>query len=130
LALLNLGVKEWKQWSIRDDNEPLAYERLLDNMDRHDIAYQPQRVWAPAVEEGGHEQHNLVGEAAREVFEARVHPYLTYVRGSMRSRGREVAFEPEWVADKLRALACYESQIGLENTRAWFMDDCLREYTP
>jgi hypothetical protein len=80
---------------------------------------------------GGHEQHNLVAEVARTIFGDRVQPYLTYVRGQMRTRGTEVPFEPQWVSRKLRALACYESQIALTgNTQPWFMDDTLREYVP
>ena len=57
-------------------------------------------------------------------------PYLTYKRGSMRSRGTEVPFEPKWAWLKLRALACYQSQVELENTMPWFIDDTFREYVP
>lgn len=88
-----------------------------------------ERVFAPAVEEGGHDQHNEVGRIAVEVFGG-VEPYLTYVRGSGRSIGTEVPFEPGWPAKKLRALSCYESQIAEPSTAYWFLDSGLREYTP
>jgi hypothetical protein len=89
-------------------------------------------VYAPAVEEGGHDQHNLIGTLAADVFRERVQPYLTYRRGFMRTRSdNEVPYTAEMVALKLRALACYRSQIALrDNTEAWFMDDTLREYRP
>ena len=89
-----------------------------------------EHVYAPAVEDGGHEQHNLVGSEALLRYGNTVRPYLTYRRGSMRSHGREVMPEPGYVAAKMRALACYETQIELVATRPWFMDDTLREYMP
>lgn len=87
--------------------------------------------FAPAVEEGGHEQHSLLGEIVAEVFGAdRVTHYLTYRRGSGRSQSEnEVIPEPGWAATKMRAMACYESQIERKNTRYWFSsDDMLREW--
>jgi hypothetical protein len=45
-------------------------------------------IWAPAYEEGGHEQHNLVARAC-DAFEGicKVHRYLTYTRSQGKSRG-------------------------------------------
>lgn len=133
LALLALGVPSWSQWNIPDHDAPLQYGQLLDNMDRADIACQPQRVWAPAYEEGGHSQHNAVARAAHEIFEHRVMNYYTYVRGVGRTtKGAEVQAEAHEVARKMRALACYESQIaeGPHGCSYWFRDDTLREYVP
>lgn len=45
-------------------------------------------IWAPAYEEGGHDQHNLVALACNS-FEGtcNVHRYLTYTRAGGKSRG-------------------------------------------
>jgi LmbE family N-acetylglucosaminyl deacetylase len=81
-------------------------------------------VFAPAVEEHGHEQHNTVGRLAQDVFGERVTYYPTYAPRGQRSRtGVEVppptAHE---IALKLRALSCYESQITNPATRPWFFE--------
>jgi LmbE family N-acetylglucosaminyl deacetylase len=128
-ALWNLGVPSMIQSEILD-TDPRGPEKLLDELAQLDRVHAPERVWAPAYEEDGHEQHNVVSYAANGIFGNRVQPYLTYRRGSMRTRGTEVYFRPDWVIRKMRALCCYESQIALDNTRPWFMDDTLREYVP
>lgn len=89
-----------------------------------------EHVWAPLVEDGGHEDHNEVGRIAAEIFPGRVSFYATYRRGFTRTRtDTEVMPEPEWPAVKFRAMSCYASQINLENTRPWFAaDDMLREW--
>jgi hypothetical protein len=90
----------------------------------------PKVVWAPMQEEKGHEQHNLVAWAAEVVFGGRVRSYATYSRGSGRTRtDNEVIPKPDWPALKLRAMACYASQINLDNCQPWFRsDDMLREW--
>lgn len=128
-AVRTLGC-EWEQWpepDVKPDPEALA-ALMLDI----DEARRPERVYAPAVEPGGHDQHNLIGQLAAQVFNGRVQPYLTYRRGFMRTRSdNEVPYTAEMVALKLRALSCYRSQIALrDNTETWFMDDTLREYRP
>lgn len=86
-------------------------------------------VFAPAVEEDGHEQHSLVGEVAVRVFGTRVCRYLTYRRGHGRSRSSsEVPFHPLWPARKLAAMSMYRSQIALPSTAPWFVDHGLREF--
>lgn len=87
-------------------------------------------VWAPAYEEGGHDQHNLVALAAPLAFPgAVIHRYTTYVRGKGKTRtSREVIPEPWMIERKLRALACFSSQIRLENTRDWFLHNDLAEF--
>jgi hypothetical protein len=128
-ALWWLGRPTWRQGQILD-TDPLASDKLLDELEQLDYVHAPARVWAPAYEEDGHEQHNVVANVAAAIFCSRVQPYLTYRRGQMRTRGTEVPFEPPWVWSKMRALCCYRSQIELENTRPWFMGDTLREYVP
>lgn len=126
-ALSTLDVTAWEQWPIPDDKPDwVAVTRLMEQADRD---LRPDRVFAPEFEVGGHDQHNAVAECAARVFGPdRVTSYLTYVRGSARSDwATEVVPEPEWIIRKHRALACFESQIRLENTRPWFMDS-LREW--
>lgn len=91
----------------------------------------PERVYAPAVEQDGHEQHNLIGEVALELFGDKVIPYLTYAPRGQRSRnGTEVVPTTEEIQRKLRALACYKTQIENPATRPWFFDLLdLREWT-
>lgn len=88
------------------------------------------RVYAPAYEEGGHEQHNQIGLLAAALFGPLLTPYLTYTRAGGKSEGRNrVNYEPEWVTLKLRAMACYRSQIetGAAGCTEHFVRD-LREY--
>lgn len=88
-------------------------------------------VWIPAVEEGGNAHHNLVGEFALENFRqlSRVHRYLTYtVRGKSAVEDKAVKIEqPWWIEKKLRAMACYTSQLALASTQPHFLRD-LYEY--
>ena len=108
-------------------------------------------IWVPAFEEGGHEQHNLVAFACN-AFEGtcNVHRYLTYTRAGGKSRdlhyrchlpgcvaihlGPAVEVPPpsgEAIARKLRALACFKSQMQLDprlGTAEWFYGNDLREY--
>jgi hypothetical protein len=87
-------------------------------------------VWIPAVEENGHDQHNLVGEIGFEVFAgARIHRYLTYTRtGGKSTGGTRVKCNGAMVLKKLQALACYRTQIEIEALGCWphFLD--LNEY--
>jgi LmbE family N-acetylglucosaminyl deacetylase len=130
-ALQELGYEsgDWLQGDTFDDDpQPLPGLRAL--FARLDGLGFTGDVYAPAVEEGGHEQHNLVGALALTHYGHRVRPYLMYRRGFLSTRGREVVPQPGDVVAKLRAMACYESQIGLEPTAPWFLDDTLREYVP
>lgn len=105
-----------------DDSPASLSDSLRSLIDRH----QPKKVWAPAVEDGGHLQHNLVGRLTRELFPSMIH-YMTYTRTAGKSRGIAVRPAPEMIRRKLRALACYESQITLANCREHFLRD-LAEY--
>ncbi len=88
-------------------------------------------VFAPSIEPNGHEQHNAVGRAADILWPGRVTHYLTYTRdkGKSTSDHRVPVESGEWIRRKLRALACYESQIDIERLgcREHFMRD-LAEY--
>lgn len=74
-------------------------------------------------------QHDMVGKLAKRVFGERTVAYCTYTRWGGRQVGVEVAFEPEWLSVKLRAMACYASQHVNEATRSWFIAPDLREWT-
>lgn len=104
---------------------------LLSRMIReHDLGGD-KKVFAPAVEEDGHADHNLVGSLAGKVFgPENVTHYMTYRRGHGRSRSdNEVEPEPGWRALKMQAMACYASQIERDDTRPWFCgDDVFREW--
>lgn len=98
-------------------------------------------IWAPAFEEGGHEQHNIVAFACN-AFEGtcNLHRYLTYTRaggksrvGNFADRRAKEVLPPsgEAIARKLRALACFKSQMQLDprlGTAEWFYGNDLREY--
>src|ERR1700761_7258541 len=66
-------------------------------------------MYAPAFEQDGHPQHNLVAQACDGL--PVVERYLTYTTRGKSTSERKVPYEPAWVALKLRALACYESQF-------------------
>lgn len=132
-ALLELDCLDYEQWHYPDDGPD--WEAVESSMRLIDDRLKPEMVFAPAWEKDGHAQHNEVAVRVERVFGTRVVSYLTYVRGSLRSRSldpsipaNEVPFEPDWPVKKLRALACYRSQIALPQTNPWFLDDTLREF--
>lgn len=87
------------------------------------VASTPDRVYAPAIHPEGHEQHNLIGELAREVFGDKVIFYGTYApRGERQHLGREVIPDADEIRRKFEALACYRTQIEHPLSRPWFFD--------
>lgn len=127
-AMIALGLDHHmlEQWPFLD-SEPVEALRALI---REKFAGLPLglHVFAPAWEEEGHDQHNLVAEeadlrwggAANRVEGGSLTYYMTYTQGRVRSCGEPVPFENEWVPLKLRALACYESQLRLDSTAHHF----------
>lgn len=118
---------EWTQSPIRAGGRPdweqvEMYLNGYANADPYADHFGDLHVWAPAWEPKGHDEHNAIADMAVRVFGAEnVTHYLTYQRGSGHSQSEhEVPYEPAWLALKLRALACYESQIADETTRPWF----------
>jgi LmbE family N-acetylglucosaminyl deacetylase len=79
----------------------------------------------------GHAHHDVVALVADCIWPGRVTHYLTYTRtgGKSISANRVPVESGEWVRRKLRALACYESQIDIERLgcREHFLRD-LHEY--
>lgn len=124
-AMKNLGCT-WDQWT-HPDNKPdwdmVGYD-LEQVRDAHGAW---ARVFAPAREEGGHEQHNRIADLADDIFVDVTH-YLTYTADGKSTSEHEVPFEPQWVAKKLHALACYRSQSAHPATRKHFLDHGIREY--
>ena len=92
-----------------------------------------EQLWAPAIEQDGHEQHNMVGAAADAAFPGLVTHYLTYTRkvdGKSRNGTEVLPRSGDDIARKLRALSCYRSQLQMDpRLGCWphFVND-LREY--
>jgi LmbE family N-acetylglucosaminyl deacetylase len=87
---------------------------------RHAVYY--DHIIAPCPYEDGNVEHNLVGALAIKIYgPAYVTLYHTYGCSQGRVRlDNEVVLEPSEVSRKLRALACYRSQIEHEARRMWF----------
>jgi LmbE family N-acetylglucosaminyl deacetylase len=78
-------------------------------------------VWAPALENGGHHQHNLVAQAATLMFQPdHITRYLTYTPlGKSRSNCASPITDSSFIRKKLRALSCYQTQIDNPNLGCW-----------
>lgn len=123
MAILGCKLEQWPEPDSAPDWSAVGA------MMRELVVARDEQVFAPAVEEDGHEQHSMIGQLALDIFGDRVISYLTYRRGHGRSVGVEVPFEPWMIAFKLRALSCYQSQMGPKTgTQTWFLDGGLREW--
>jgi len=83
-------------------------------------------IWAPAIYDNGHAQHNQIGRVATLLGCPAVRFYHTYIRVAEGKVGfpyqrpadeqpvESVPLKLEHVTRKLRALACYRSQIETE----------------
>lgn len=119
-AALGILGTTWEQLPVRDDTPDWDALRAILEVYADDAEYGGP-VFAPAYEEDGHEHHNTVAELAGSVWpEERIVRYMTYRRGHHRSEGVAVPFEPGWPGLKLRALACYRSQLELPDCFPWF----------
>jgi len=101
------------------DNEPDA---SIQHRVRAALSgWNPSEVWLPAVETGGHDQHNLVGAVGLEIFSGtRIHRYLTYTRtGGKSTNGREIKPTGAMVLKKLQALTCYRTQLEIDALGCW-----------
>lgn len=117
-AFVKLGLESWTHWPFSDAAPD--WTGIENAMRILDFEQQPELVFAPAPELGGHVQHNIVGDLAEKVFGERTRFYLTYRRGHGRSQGVLVDADPEWAPIKLDAVRCYRSQILEPSTRPWF----------
>jgi LmbE family N-acetylglucosaminyl deacetylase len=123
ISLLGCTHHEWPM-SADEPNWDSAKEWLGAWASDKLFATRIEKVFAPAIEVEGHEQHNAVGLLAQDVFGDRVTHYLTYgPRGERSQHGVEVAPPTAHeIVRKLRALSCYESQITNPCSMPWFFD--------
>lgn len=100
---------------LRDNDATVTTQRIADRLrDRlsshlDDGINDVERWMVPAWEEKGHHQHNLVAQLGGQVR------YLTYTTEGKSTQGKLV-LPPhgEAIAIKLRAMACYLSQMTLD----------------
>ncbi len=82
--------------------------------------YDPEHVWAPYPEPGGHSAHNRIGDLAVELWPGKVTWYTTYTTDGRSRNGDAVEPLDGWETLKLRALSCYQSQITNRGTAPHF----------
>jgi len=105
--VLFLGIKDTEL------TEELLRERLK--------GFNPARVYAPAIHEGGNVHHNIVGKVALEMFGDRCERYTTYNSTELYIEGNfEVKPTLEEMDMKIKMLDCYKSQLALDSTRPHF----------
>lgn len=122
ITILGCSHHEWPM-SAADMDWHQAREWMENWNSPERVDSPPKRVFAPAVHPEGHEQHNRIGALALAVYGDKVIPYCTYAPRGQRQEGRlPVVATPEMIARKLRAIACYRTQIENPSTRPWFYD--------
>jgi len=82
-------------------------------------------IYAPAFEVDGNVDHNIIAE---HKFDTPVTRYLTYTKAGKSRSEKVVPFENNWPLIKLKALACYKSQILEPSTRDHFLRDQYEYY--
>ena len=88
----------------------------------------PDRVWAPLPEPGGHPHHNAIGALARDLWPHTTY-YATYTHAAGKTTtGEKVQPEPGWEALKREAMACYRSQATHPQTYPGFTEWPIDEY--
>jgi LmbE family N-acetylglucosaminyl deacetylase len=123
-AFAGLGINEFYFLGLSDSNGGFnGGNDLVDKL----YYLQYDEIWAPTPERNGNHQHNLVGNIAGTLWGDKVTYYMTYTPSGKSTGSRFVDYEPEWLPLKWKALACYESQWRLANTREHFIRD-QREY--
>lgn len=129
LAATRILGCEWQQWPEYDHMPDWeAVRRAMVTYSESNPTY--ECVFAPMPDPPyGHEHHDVVGQLALEVFGfARTMFYTTYRFGGPRTvSDTPVPYDGPMLLGKLKALACYESQI-LKGPRRFFAM-ALDEYT-
>lgn len=98
--------------SLNPDNLAQALIQLKDK-------YNPDLVYAPAIEIDGNNQHNLIGSMASQLFNT-VH-YMTYTLHTTKSIGTEIIIPTEEEKKiKAECLKCYPSQLVIPTTAPFF----------
>lgn len=124
IQILGCSHQEW-QMSAANIDWNWAREQMALWLDPERNAAEVQKVYAPAVNALGHEQHNGFGRIAQDIFGDRVQPYLTYApRGKRERVNGDLEIKPttDEISRKLRAMAAYKSQIENPATRPWFFE--------
>lgn len=86
-------------------------------------------VFMPAEEEGGNVDHNLIARRIGGLIpESGRTNYLTYTAAGKSTSTKRVNFAAEWPLRKLKALACYRSQIVEPSTRDHFLREQYEYY--
>lgn len=132
------SVLQWEFPDEQPDWEAIA-ERIALLATRYDHAFVPafgrDRDYLPSHDPPpgfGVLQHERIGWLAKDAFGRRnVTRYTTYTRRYGRDRkGEPVAIDdPAWIVAKLRALACYESQIAEPSCRPHFLESLIEYVT-
>jgi LmbE family N-acetylglucosaminyl deacetylase len=122
ITILGCSHHEWQMSAAEMDWEQARAWMEPWNSTRL-VASLPDRIYAPAIHPEGHQQHNRIGELALEVFGDKVIPYTTYAPRAVRQIGaKEIVPTTDEIVRKLRAIACYRTQIENPSTRPWFYD--------
>lgn len=128
-ALRHMGVDQHEWLGGYEGQEMLSLRDRLQEwvpphrfIDRLANATYYDHVFAPCPEVDGHREHTYVGQAALDAFgPGNVTLYHTYTRSGGRVRRDNEVELPGWmVAQKLRALSEYRSQIDHPDRRPWF----------
>jgi LmbE family N-acetylglucosaminyl deacetylase len=110
-------------------NYPLTYAGLPDDKLTQKMVelwlknanYKPDVVYAPMPYSSGNEQHNMVGNAALDVYGNKVIFYSTYTKDKLYMTGELEIIPTEMELKKKQiALQCYKSQLSLPSTRPHF----------
>ncbi len=124
------GAPETRLGELADAMRVLGCEWVpphSEDLQTHLRAYDPDHVWAPYPEDGGHSAHNRVGELAVDLWPGRVTWYTTYTEEGRSTAGALMSPKEGWQELKVRALNCYASQIAHPGTRPHFKRG-LEEY--
>jgi LmbE family N-acetylglucosaminyl deacetylase len=103
---------EVQRLGIRDDlNLNVMLPLVMAGLEQFKNA---EEVYAPAYHDGGNPHHNLIAQAAAEIFGDRLKRYTTYTSDELYKTGDiEVIPGPTVLAVKAQALACYVSQLRI-----------------
>lgn len=85
-------------------------------------------VYFPGFEKDGNVDHNLISTVAARKFAGSSTRYLTYTKAGKSRSATRVDFSPPWIQTKLKALACYRSQILEPSTLDHFLRDQYEYY--
>lgn len=121
-AMRVLGAESYRHLGMPlDVDDWNVIERQLSELD------EPEYVWAPLYEQGGHRHHNRLATLAIKLWPGRVSFYSTYTVDEEgwphRSRLQNcfhVQTDAGWTRLKREALSCYQSQIEQDGTRMHF----------